>query len=102
MLNLSNLLIKYTFYGNYAWLNQVYKTLPPILYALLGIVGGAGITYSIILGVNLAKADGDDARKKATSRLINTIIGVAILLVLVVFINELLPMILNAFLPKPN
>lgn len=94
------LAISYTFYGEYAWLNDVYETLPTILYLILACVGGAGIIYSIILGVNLAKAESEDVRKKASSRLINTIVGVAVLLFLVMFINLLLPMILNAVLPK--
>lgn len=92
-------LLAYKFLGNYAWLNQVYDVLPPILYAILGCVGGAGTVYAIILGVNLAKADSDDTRKNAANRLKNTIIGVAILLVLVLIINLLLPMTLKAFLP---
>ncbi len=96
---LSLLLKSYKFLGNYAWLNEVYTVLPPILYAILGCVGGAGTVYAIILGVNLAKADSDDTRKNAANRLKNTIIGVAILLVLVLVINLLLPMALAAFLP---
>ena len=96
---LNMLAVSYTFYGDYAWLNDVYETLPTILYLILACVGGAGMIYAIILGVNLAKAESEDARKKASSRLINTIVGVAILLFLVLFINLLLPMILHAFLP---
>lgn len=91
-------LIPYKFYGPYAWLNDVYSVLPYILYALLALVGGAGTVYAVILGINLAKSESDDARKKAVDRLKNTIIGVAILLFLVLFINVLLPIILNAAL----
>ena len=92
-------LIPYKFLGNYAWLNEVYDTLPYILYAILALVGGAGVTYSVILGINLAKSDSDDSRKKAVERLKNTIIGVAVLLILVLFLNVLLPIILAAALP---
>lgn len=100
MLNVSNLLIPYQFLGNYAWLNQVYDVLPTILYCILAIVGGAGTVYAVILGINLAKSDSDDARKKASERLKNTIIGIAVLLALVLFINLILPLILKAVLPK--
>lgn len=102
--SISNLLgiIPYKFLGNYAWLNEVYEVLPYILYAILALVGGAGTVYSIILGINLAKAESDDARKQATTRLKNTIIGVAVLLFLVLFINLLLPLILNAALGPAN
>ena len=99
MFSFANLLAQYTFYGEYAWLNDVYETLPTILYLILASAGGAGTIYAVILGVNLAKAESDDARKKAQSRLINTIVGVSILLFLVLFINILLPMILKALLP---
>lgn len=97
---LSNLLVNYTFLGGYSWLNEVYKTLPIILYCILAVAGGAGAVYAIILGINLAKSESDDARKKAADRLRNTIIGVAVLLVLVIFINEILPLILYAALPN--
>lgn len=91
-----------TFYGGYSWLNDVYKVLPPILYAILGVLGAAGGIYAIILGINLAKADSEDKRKQAATRLKNTLFGVATLIVLVVFINVLLPLILEAVLPAPQ
>jgi len=99
---LSNILafIPYRFLGSYAWLNDVYEVLPPILYAILALVGGAGSVYAIILGINLAKSESEDARKKAVERIKNTLIGVAVLLILVLFINLLLPVILNAALPE--
>lgn len=84
--------------GNYGWLNDVYKTLPTILYAILAVVGGAGTVYAIILGVNLAKSESDEKRRYAAYRIRNTLIGVAILLVLVLFINLALPAILRTFL----
>ena len=100
-MNFLSLLLKYSFHGGYSWLNDVYDVLPPILYAILGVVGAAGSIYAIILGVNLAKADSEDARKTASTRLKNTLIGVAVLLVLILFINVLLPLILDVFI-EPN
>ena len=94
-----NFLLNYVYTGNLAWLNEVYTTLPSILYAILAVVGGAGTVYAIILGVNLAKSESDDKRKTASTRLKNTLIGVAVLLVLVLFINIFLPMILHAAYP---
>ena len=88
----------YKFLGDYAWLNDVYDTLPTILYCILALVGGAGAVYSVILGINLAKSESEDARKKAISRLVNTLTGVAVLLFLVLFVNILLPIILKAAL----
>ncbi len=93
-------LLDYLYQGNLAWLEDVYNTLPNILYAILAVVGGAGTVYAIILGVNLAKSESDDKRKQASTRLRNTLIGVAVLLVLVLFINLLLPEILHAVYPN--
>ncbi len=93
-------LFNYTYQGNLAWLEDVYATLPTILYAVLAVVGGAGTVYSIILGVNLAKSETDEKRKTASTRLKNTIIGLAVLLILVLFINLILPEILHALYPN--
>lgn len=93
-------LLAYEYLGELAWLNDVYKTLPSILYAILALVGGAGAVYAVILGINLAKSDSDDKRKTAATRLKNTIIGVVVLVVLVLFINVFLPMILHAAYPN--
>lgn len=95
----SLLALSYRFVGGYSWLNDVYDILPPILFAIMGVVGAAGAVYAIILGVNLAKADSEETRKTAATRIKNTIIGVAVLIVLIVFINVLLPLILKAVLP---
>lgn len=87
------ILLKAQWLGNYAWLNEVYNVLPNILYAILAIVGGAGSVYAIVLGVNLAKSENEEKRKGSLFRLRNTLIGVACLLVLVLFINLALPAI---------
>lgn len=83
------------FLGGYSWLNDVYDVLPNILWIILAAVGGAGIVYSIILGINLAKSDSDDKRKTASTRLKNTIIGIAVLVVLVLVINFLIPLVIS-------
>ena len=98
-------LLNYTYLGELSWLQDVYQTLPPILYTILAVVGGAGSVYAIVLGVNLAKSESDDKRKAAASRMKNTIIGVVILLILILFINLALPEILKTVYPdlvKPD
>ena len=94
-----NSLLNYTYTGNLAWLNDVYSVLPNILWGILAAIAGAGTVYAIVLGVNLAKSETDDKRKTAANRIKNTIIGVGVLILLVVFINVLLPLILHAALP---
>lgn len=86
----------YEFLGGYSWLNGVYDTLPAILWTILAAVGGAGVVYAIILGINLAKSESDDKRKAASNRLKNTIIGISVLLVLVLVINVLIPVVIAA------
>ncbi len=94
-------LLNYYYTGSsLSWLNDVYDILPPILYTILAVVGGAGSVYAIVLGVNLAKSESDDKRKAAASRMKNTIIGVVILLILVLFITLALPEILKAVYPE--
>ena len=93
-------LLSYYFANNLGWLNDVYKVLPNILYAILAIVGGAGTVYSVVLGVNLAKSENDEKRRYALYRLRNTLIGVALLLIIVIVINVALPEILRKAFPK--
>ena len=93
-------LLNFYYSGGFSWLEDVYNVLPPILYSILAVVGAAGLVYSIVLGVNLAKSENDEKRKAAISRMRNTIIGVGVLLVLVLFINLGIPALLHAFFPE--
>ena len=92
-------LLGYEFTGFLSWLNDTYKVLPEILWLMLAVVGGAGCVYAIVLGVNLAKAESEEKRKQASTRLRNTLIGVATLILLVVFIVVILPLILDICWP---
>lgn len=89
----------YTFKGGFSWLNEVYSTLPNILWLILAAVGGAGTVYAVILGVNLAKSESEDKRKTAANRIKNTIIGLAVLLVLILVINLLIPFLISVIWP---
>ena len=92
----------------FEWVANLFGYLGPILYAIMAVVGAAGAVYAIVLGVNLAKADDQSKRDEAKKRLITTLIAIAITVALVIFFNELFPMILNAIkpdnvdLPKPE
>ena len=91
---------KFGKYKELTWVTDLFDKLYPILYAILAVCGAAGIIYSVVLGVQLAKAEDQSKRDEAKKRLITTIIAVAVVLVLVIFFNELLPLILDAFLDK--
>ena len=88
-------------YEKFAWLNYIYQYLPPVLWAIMAIVGAAGAVYAIVWGVNLAKAEDQSKRDEAKKRLVTVLISVAITIALVIFFNELLPLIIEAF-AKPG
>lgn len=88
-------------YTGYEWVVKLFDYLGPILYAILAVVGAAGVIYAVVLGVNLAKAEDQSKRDEAKKRLITTIIAVAVTVVLIIFFNELLPLIVGA-IAKPD
>lgn len=59
----------------------VAKLVKSILGPVLAIIGVAAVIYAIILGVQYAKAEDADARKKVQGRLIGALIGAAIIIV---------------------
>ena len=97
---MGSMLLGYTFSGKYEWLNQLFDVLNPILYAIMAVVGAAGAIYAIILGVNLAKAEDTSKRDEAKKHLITVLIAVAVTIALVLFFTQLLPLIINSFLPS--
>ena len=80
------------------WLEKFFEVLYPVLYAILAITGAAGAVYAIFLGISMAKADTTEKREEAKKRMINTIVAVVVAIALILFFNEILPLILNAFL----
>ncbi len=52
-----------------------------ILGPVFAVVGIAAVVYAIVLGINYAKAEDADARKKVQSRLIGALVGAAIILI---------------------
>lgn len=83
-------------YETLSWVGDLFKYLYPVLYAILAVVGAAGVIYAVVLGVQLAKAEDQSKRDDAKKRLVTTIIAVAVTLVLIIFFNELLPLIIEA------
>ncbi len=88
--------------GELAWVKNLFNALYPILYAIMAVVGAAGLVYAIVLGVNLARAEDQSKRDEAKKRLITTIVAVAVVIGLVIFFNELLPLILGAFIKEED
>ena len=90
----------------FGWINSVFTPISIVLYIILGIVGAAGAIYAIYLGIQLARADEQSKRDEAKKHLITVLIAVAVTVVLIVFFNELMPMIVNTFFkesfPQPK
>ena len=58
-------------------LNTIFKN---ILGPVFVVIGVAAVIYSIVLGINYAKAEDADARKKVQGRLIGALIGAVIII----------------------
>lgn len=73
-----------------------------ILWPILAICAAAGTIYAVVLGVNMAKADSADKREEAKQRIIYTLIGVLVVVVLIVvfwLVSNNIESIVNLFNP---
>ncbi len=86
----------------YAWVGDVFGPISIVMYILMGLVGAAGAVYAIYLGIMLAKAEDQSKREEARKHLITVLIAVACTVVLVLFFNELLPLIVEALIGTPE
>jgi heme O synthase-like polyprenyltransferase len=62
---------------------------------LLAIVGALGSLYCVVLGVKYAKAEEPQAREQAKEALKNAIVGFALIFILVLALNLLMPSMIN-------
>ena len=62
---------------------------------ILGIVGAIGSIFVIILGVKFAKAEEPQEREKAKAHLKNAIIGFALIFILLLALNILMPQLIK-------
>ena len=75
-------------------LSLIDSALIPILIVLVAV----GTIYSVVLGVNMARADSSEKREESKKRLINFLIGIVIIIVLIAIMYVLasqLPNILS-------
>ena len=81
--------------GKFAWVNQITEVIDQVLWPLLIVVAAAGTIYAVVLGVNMARADSTEKREESKKRVINVLVGMAIIvgliLILKLFINVILP-----------
>ena len=84
---------------NWKWVETITSAVDSVLWPLLIVVGAAGTIYAVVLGVNMARADSTEKREEAKKRLINVIIGIAIMIALILFFKLLTSTIIPELLP---
>lgn len=84
----------------WGWVVKISNAVQTILAPILAVVAAAGVIWAIVLGVQMARADSTDKREEVKKRLIGLVIGIAILVVLIVFFTTLFPLIMEAFVIK--
>ena len=77
------------------WVYDIKDAINAISWPILIVVAAAGTIYAIVLGVNMARADSTEKREEAKKRVINVLVGmiiiVALILLLQLFVNTILP-----------
>lgn len=86
--------------GKYAWLRPIATALDNLIVPITIIIAIVGAIWVIWLGVQLAKAEGDDVQKKKKA-LINVIIAIVITLVILWVIVWFVTNMNNIFIQQP-
>ena len=88
------------------WVFDIKDAINTVLWPILIVVAAAGTIYAIVLGVNMARADSTEKREESKKRVINVLVGMAIIigliLLLQLFINQILPGFFPAADPTVN
>ncbi len=88
----------------WGWVKDIVNAVDTLLYPLLIVVGAFGMIYAVVIGVNMARADSTEKREEAKKRLINVVVGLAIIIALILFfklfINQILPAFVDPVEPE--
>lgn len=84
-------------WANFSWIFEITNVIEMILWPLLIVVASAGSIYAVVLGVNMARADSTEKREEGKKRLINVLIGMAVIIGLILFMQLFINAILPAF-----
>lgn len=85
----------------FSWVEKIVEAIDAVLWPILIVVSAAGTIYSIVLGVNMARADSAEKREEAKKRLVNVIVGLVVIVALILFF-KFLPDILKQILSNPK
>lgn len=83
----------------WGWVYEIVNAVYTILVPVLSVVAAAGVVWAIVLGIQMARADSTEKREESKKRLIGLIVGIAIMVVLIIFFVTLFPMIMESLLP---
>ena len=86
-----------TWSDQWGWVGRIVDAVNTLLYPALVVVGAGGMIYSIVIGVQMARADSTEKREEAKKRLVNVIVGLAIIIGLILFFKLFIDVILPAF-----
>ncbi len=84
----------------YPWVPTLFNTIINVLVPIIAVVAAAGTIWAIYIGIQMARADSQDKRDESKKRLISLIIGIAIMIVLILFFTTLLGPIIKSVI-KP-
>jgi len=84
-----NLLANVPGWAEANWATRLVFDLQPYLYVIFALVAAVSVGYAVYLGFMLAKAEDEGKRKQAKSRIIKTLAGLFIIMVLSTFILPL-------------
>lgn len=88
-MNLMSQLNAYTFPvgSEWEWMNPILKVLGSALIPILILVATAGMIYSVVLGVKLARAETTEQRDEAKKRLIGAVIALVVIIALILLLQ---------------
>ena len=84
----------------FQWVYKIKSVIDSILWPLLIVVAAAGTIYAVVLGVNMARADSTEKREEAKKRVINVLIGMAIIIGLLLLFKLFTGPILDSFVDE--
>lgn len=79
------------------WISDVLNAISWVLWVALILVGAVGAVYAIFVGIKMARAESAEQREEAKKHLINIIVAIVVVIALILFFNNLLPLILDSF-----
>lgn len=88
-------MLEVTVAEEFKWVYDIADVINKALWPILIVVAAAGTIYAVVLGVNMARADSPEKREEAKKRVINVLIGMAIIVGLILLLQLFMSLIKN-------